>query len=61
MDIRFGKRKEYDTRYKRNRMREIKFRAWNIFEEEFVDSDEYAVTFNGIIFKANLAFLIAFL
>jgi uncharacterized phage protein (TIGR01671 family) len=35
-------------------MREIKFRAWNIFEEHFVDSDEYAVTFNGIIFKANL-------
>lgn len=35
-------------------MREFKFRAWNQFEENFVDSDEYAVTFNGIIFKANL-------
>lgn len=34
--------------------REIKFRAWNKFEEHFVDSDEYAITFNGIIFKANL-------
>ena len=32
-------------------MREIKFRAWNEFEEHFVDSDEYAVTFNGIIFN----------
>ena len=32
----------------------FKFRVWNKFEENFVDSDEYAVTFNGIIFKANL-------
>lgn len=34
--------------------REIKFRAWDKFEEYFINSDEFAVNFYGTIFKANL-------
>ena len=36
------------------KMREIKFRAWDEYEECFLDSEEFAINFLGTVFKANL-------
>lgn len=35
-------------------MREIKFRAWNEYEQCFLDNEEFAINFLGTVFKANL-------
>ena len=35
-------------------MREIKFRAWNEYEQCFIDNEEFAINFLGTFFKANL-------
>ena len=35
-------------------MREIKFRAWNEYEECFLDNEEFAINFLGTVFEANL-------
>ena len=35
-------------------MREIKFRAWNEYEQYFLDNEEFAINFLGTVFKANL-------
>ena len=34
--------------------REIKFRAWNEYEQCFLDNEEFAINFLGTVFKANL-------
>jgi hypothetical protein len=36
------------------KMREIKFRAWDEYEECFLDSEEFAINFLGTVFEANL-------
>ena len=35
-------------------MREIKFRAWNEYEQCFLDNEEFAINFLGTVFEANL-------
>ena len=36
------------------KMREIKFRAWDEYEQCFLDNEEFAINFLGTVFKANL-------